>query len=62
VSWWAFKEIMKKEYKKQFCLVCGKEIAKGKNVSVARYEKKKFCCSECSYKYLKENKLGWWNK
>lgn len=44
----------------RFCQQCGKQLIKRKYESKARFSQKKFCSSECSRKYLKENKLGWW--
>ncbi len=52
---------MKKEYKKQFCLVCGKELIKKIGESVKRYEKRKYCCMEHMYKDLKEKKVGFFD-
>ena len=48
------------EFEKRNCQECDKELIKRKYESRARYGKKKFCSSECSRKYLKRNKLGWW--
>jgi hypothetical protein len=44
------------------CLECGEPVIKKKNESKARFEKRKFCSPECSHKYLKDHKIGWWKR
>jgi hypothetical protein len=44
------------------CISCGKIIIKKTNESKARFEKKSFCSTVCSYKYMKSHSMGWWNK
>lgn len=41
---------------------CEQMVVKRKTESKARFEKRKFCSTTCSYKYLKENQMGWWKK
>lgn len=43
------------------CLVCKKEIPKKTYESKKRYSKRKFCSTDCSYLYMKEEKIGWWS-
>ncbi len=37
----------KKLYKIKKCILCGADIKKGANVSIASYNKRKFCCHKC---------------
>lgn len=44
------------------CTVCGDTLIKRAHESNARYGKKKFCSPECSRKWMKENRVGWWGR
>jgi hypothetical protein len=42
------------------CQNCGKPLIKRKYESKARFAKKKYCSSACSYAWMKEQNIGWW--
>lgn len=51
-----------KVYEIQHCKECKKPIHKRDYESIPRYQEKKFCSSECTKKYFKRNKTGWYGK
>lgn len=55
-------QVVQKDNCMKECRNCGKELIKRRYESKARFAKKQFCSPQCSRKFMKEHKMGWWKQ